>query len=156
MDCSTPGLPVHHQLPKLAQTHVHWVGYAIQPSHPLLSPSPPAFNLSQHQGLFQWVSSTWSHGPQPCLTQWNHEPCHVGPPKMDRSWWRVLTKCGPLEEAMASHFSIIALRTPWTVWKEMAWGVKNDRSNLVKFAFYNEYSNLHSTMNTPTLMKKTD
>ena len=59
MNCSTPGLPVHHQLP---QTHVHWVGDAIQPSHPPSSPSPPALNLSQHQGLFQWVSS--SHGGQ--------------------------------------------------------------------------------------------
>ena len=49
----TPGLPVHHQLPELAQTHVHRVGDAIQPSHPLLPPSPPAFNLSQHQDLFQ-------------------------------------------------------------------------------------------------------
>ena len=58
MDCSTPGLPVHHQLPEFTQTHVHWVGDAIQPSHPLSSPSPPAFNLSQHQGLFQWVSSS--------------------------------------------------------------------------------------------------
>ena len=57
MDCSTPGFPVHHQLPELAQTHVHQVGDAIQPSHPLSSPSPPAFNLSQHQGLFQWLSS---------------------------------------------------------------------------------------------------
>ena len=57
MDCSMPGLPVHHQLPEFMQTHVHQVGDAIQPSHPLLSPSPPAFNLSQHQGLFQWVSS---------------------------------------------------------------------------------------------------
>ena len=53
MDCSMPGLPVHHQLPALAQTHVHRVGDAIQPSHPLLSPSPPAFSLSQHQGLFK-------------------------------------------------------------------------------------------------------
>ena len=53
MDCSTPGLPVHHQLLELAQTHVHQVSDAIQPSHPLSSPSPPAFNLSQHQGLFQ-------------------------------------------------------------------------------------------------------
>ena len=52
MDCSTLGLPVHHQLPDLAQTHVHRVSDAIQPSHPLSSPSPPAFNLSQHQGLF--------------------------------------------------------------------------------------------------------
>ena len=57
MDCSTPGFPVHHQLPELTQTHVHWVGDAIQPSHLLLSPSPPAFNLSQYQGLFKWVSS---------------------------------------------------------------------------------------------------
>jgi len=56
MDCSTPGFRVHHQLPELAQTHVHRVGDAIQPSHPLSSPSPPAFNLSQHQGLFQLVS----------------------------------------------------------------------------------------------------
>ena len=57
-DYSTPGLPVHHQLPELTQTHVHWVGDAIQPSHPLSSPSPPAFNLSQHQGLFKWVNSS--------------------------------------------------------------------------------------------------
>ena len=57
MDCSTPGFPVHHQLLELAQTHVHWVGDAIQPSHPLSSPSPPTFNLSQHQDLFKWVSS---------------------------------------------------------------------------------------------------
>ena len=55
---STPGLPVHHQLPEFTQTHVHRVGDAIQPSHPLSSPSPPAPNPSQHQGLFQWVSSS--------------------------------------------------------------------------------------------------
>ena len=58
MDCTTPGLPVHHQLPEVAQTHVHQVGDSIQPSHPLSSPSPPAFNLSQHQGVFQWVGSS--------------------------------------------------------------------------------------------------
>ena len=58
MDCSMPGFPVHHQLPELAQTQVHQVSDAIQPSHPLSSPSPPAFNLSQHQGLFQGVSSS--------------------------------------------------------------------------------------------------
>ena len=58
MDGSTLGLPVHHQLPEFTQTHVHWVGDAIQPSHPLSSHSPPAFNLSQHQGLFQWLSSS--------------------------------------------------------------------------------------------------
>ena len=55
MDFSIPGVPVLHQLPELVQTHVHWVSDAIQPSHSLSSPSPPALNLSQHQGLFQWV-----------------------------------------------------------------------------------------------------
>ena len=58
MDCSMLGFPVHHQLPELVQTHVHWVGDAIQPSHPLSAPSPPAPNPSQHQGLFQWVNSS--------------------------------------------------------------------------------------------------
>ena len=57
MDCSPPGFPLLHHLPEFAETHVHWVRDAIQPSHPLSSPSPPTFNLSQHQGLFQWVSS---------------------------------------------------------------------------------------------------
>ena len=57
-DRSTPGLRVHHQLPELTQTHVHWVSDAFQPSHPLSSPSPPTFNLSQHQGIFKWVSSS--------------------------------------------------------------------------------------------------
>ena len=58
MDCSPQGLPVYHQLPEFTQTHVHEVGDAIQPSYPLSSPSPPALNLSQHQGLFKWVSSS--------------------------------------------------------------------------------------------------
>ena len=58
MDCSMPGFPVFHYLLEFAQTHVHWVSDAIQPSHPLSSPSPPAFNLSQHQGLSQWVGSS--------------------------------------------------------------------------------------------------
>jgi len=59
MDCNMPGFPIYHQLLELAQTHVHRVGDAIQPSHPLLSPSPPAFDLSQHQGL------SWSHSNAP-------------------------------------------------------------------------------------------
>ena len=58
MNCRMPGLPVHHQLLEFTQTHVHWFNDAIQPSHPLSSPSLPALNLSQHQGLFQWVSSS--------------------------------------------------------------------------------------------------
>ena len=57
MDCSTPGFPVHHHLLEFSQTHVPWVGDTIQPSHSLSSPSPPAFNISQPQGLFHWVSS---------------------------------------------------------------------------------------------------
>ena len=57
MNRSTPGLPVHHQLPEFTQTHVHWVSDAIQPSHPLSSPSPPIPNPSRHQSLFQWVNS---------------------------------------------------------------------------------------------------
>ena len=58
MNCRTPGLPVHHQLPEFTHTHVHQVSDAVQPSHPLSSPSPPAPNPSPHQGLFQWVSSS--------------------------------------------------------------------------------------------------
>ena len=57
MSHTSPGLPVHHQLLEFTQTHVHWVSDAIQPSHPLSSPLPPALNPSQHQGLFQWVNS---------------------------------------------------------------------------------------------------
>ena len=58
MNRSTPGLPVHHQLLEFTETHIHWVSDAIQPSHPLLFPSPPAPNPSQHQSLFQWVNSS--------------------------------------------------------------------------------------------------
>ena len=58
MNCSMPGILVHHQLPEFTQTHVHWAGDAIQPSHPLSSPSLPALNLSQPQGLYKWVSSS--------------------------------------------------------------------------------------------------
>ena len=64
MDCSTPGFPGHHHLLELAQIDVHWVGDAIQPSHPLLPPTPFAFNLSEHQGLFQWPEY-WSFSTSP-------------------------------------------------------------------------------------------
>ena len=59
MNRSTPGLPVHHQLLEFTHTYIHWVGDAIQPSHPLSSPSPPSFNLSQQQGLFKWVITSY-------------------------------------------------------------------------------------------------
>ena len=72
MDRSTPGLPVHHQLLEFTQTRVHWVGDAIQPSYPLLNPSP-AFNLSQHHGLFKWVSSS-HQGPKYWSFSFNISP----------------------------------------------------------------------------------
>ena len=78
MDCSIPGLPVHHQFPEFTQTHLHWVSDAIQPSHPLSSPFPPALIPSQHQGLFKWVSSLhqvlkyWSFSFNISPSKWTH------------------------------------------------------------------------------------
>ena len=72
MNRSTPGLPVHHHLPEFSQTHVHRVGDAIQPSHPLLSPSPPAPNPSQRQSLFQWVNSSHEVAKVLELQLWHH------------------------------------------------------------------------------------
>ena len=85
MNCK-PGLPVHHQLPESTQTHVHWVSDTIQPSHPLSFPSPPALNLSQHQGLFKWVSS--SHQVAEVLEfQLQHQSFRCKNKKSDRSTW---------------------------------------------------------------------
>ena len=85
-----------------------------------VSPDKPLILIHQRAGRMKSIITenkpVWSHRPQPCLTQWNYEPCHVGPPKMDRSWWRVLIKRGPLGKGMANHFSILALRTPYTCW----------------------------------------
>ena len=72
MNRSTPGLPVHHHLPEFTQTHVHWVSDAIQLSHPLSSPSPPAPNPSQHQSLFQWVNSSHEVAKVLELQLWHH------------------------------------------------------------------------------------
>jgi len=99
LNCSTPGHPVHHQLPEFTQTHVHWVGDAIQPSHPLSSPSPPAPNPSQHQSLFQWVNSSHEEAkilefqPQHQSFQW-----HVGNYYFLAIVWAcsVLTVCNPM------------------------------------------------------------
>ena len=92
MNRSTPGLPVHHQLPEFTQTHVHRVGDAIQPSHPLLAPSSPAPNPSQHQSLFQWVNSSHEMLPIPpsiSLFQWvnsSHEVLPI-PPSINLFQW---------------------------------------------------------------------
>ena len=81
MNRSTPGLPVHHKLPEITQTHFHWVGDAIQPSHPLSSPSPPAPSPSQHQGLFQWVNS--SHEMAKVLEFWLQHQSFQWTPRTD-------------------------------------------------------------------------
>ena len=106
MNCSMPGLPVHYQLPELTQTHVHWVGDAIQPSHLLSSPFPPAFNLSQHQGIFQWISS--SHQVAKVLEfQFQHQSFQWTPrtdlPYMD--WLDLLAVQGTLKSLLQCHSS---------------------------------------------------
>ena len=106
MDCSTPGLPVHHQLPEFTQTHVHWVGDAIQPAHLLSSPSPPAFNLSQHQGLFQWVSS--SHQMAKVLEfQLQHQSFQwiFQTDLLQNGWLNLLAVQGTLKSLLQHHSS---------------------------------------------------
>ena len=116
MNRSTPGLPVHHQLPEFIQTHVHWVSDAIQPSHPLSSPSPPALNLSQHQGLFKWVSS--SHQVAKVLE-------HPGLISFRMDWLDLLAVQGTLKSLLQHHsskasillcspFFIVQLSHPYT------------------------------------------
>ena len=105
MKRSTPGLPVHHKLPELTHTHVHWVGDAIQPSHPLSPPSPPALNLSQHQGLFQWVSS--SHQVAKLLEfQLQHQSYQLTPKTYLRmDWLDLLAIQGTLKSLLQHHSS---------------------------------------------------
>ena len=104
MDCSTPGLPVHHQLPEFTQTHAHWVADAIQPSHPLLSPSPPAFNLSQHRGLFKWVSSSHQVAKFWSLS-FNISPSHEysGLISLRMDWLDLLAVQGSLKSLLQYH-----------------------------------------------------
>ena len=106
MNCSMPGLPVHQQLPEFTQTHVHWVGDAIQPSHPLSSRSHPTFNLSQHQGLFQWVSS--SHQVAKVLEfQLQHQSFneHSGLISFRMDWLDLLAVQGSLKSILQHHSS---------------------------------------------------
>ena len=106
MDCSTPGLPVHHQLPEFIQTHAHWVSDAIQPSHPLLSPSLPVFNLSQHQGLFKWISSS-HHWPKYWSLSFIISPSneHSGLMSFGMGWLNLLAVQGTLKSLMQHHSS---------------------------------------------------
>ena len=109
MDCSTPGLPVLHQLPEFTQTHVHWVCVAIQPSHPLSSPSLPAFNLSHHQGLFQWVSSL--HEVAKVLElQLQHQSFseYSGPISFRMDWSDLVAVQGTLKILLQHHSSKVS------------------------------------------------
>ena len=106
MGCSMPGFPVHHQLPEFTQTHVHQASDAIQPSHPLSSPSPPTFNLSQHQGLFQWVGSL--HQVTKVLEfQLQHQSFQWTPRTISfrMDWLDLLAVQGTLESLLQHHSS---------------------------------------------------
>ena len=106
MNHSTPGLPVHHQLLESTQTHVHWVSDAIQLSYPLLSPSPPALNLSQHQGPFKWVSS--SHQVAKVLEfQFQHQSFyeHPGLISFRMDWLDLFAVQGTLKSLLQHRFS---------------------------------------------------
>ena len=105
MNHSTPGLPVHHQLPEFTQTHVHWVSDDIQPSHPLLSPSPSAFNHCQHQGLFKRVFHIrW---PKYWSLSFNISPSneHSGLVSFRMDWLDLLEVQGTLKSLLQHHSS---------------------------------------------------
>ena len=109
-------LAVQGTLKRLLQHHSskasilwHSAFFTVQLSHPYMTSEGRQNENHNHR------KPIWSHELQPYLTQWNYEQCRVKPPKMDGSWLRLLTKHGPLENRMANHFSILALRTPWTV-----------------------------------------
>ena len=151
MDCNMPGFPVHRQLPKFAQTHVHQVSDAKQPSHPLLSPSPPALNFSQHQGLFQWVSS--SHQVARVLEpQLQHQSFQwiLGQISFRMDWFNLLSVQRTLRSLLQHHsskasiiyFSVISVRfssvqslsrirffaTPWTAARQASLSITNPLS----------------------------
>ena len=122
MDCSTPGFPVHHQLLELAQTHVRWVSDPIQPSHPLSSPSPLAFNLSQHQGLFQEVS-------------YSHHMAKILEFQLQHQSFQWIIRTDFLED--------------WLVWPP--WYSKNSQESSPKLQFKSIYSSVLSFLYGPTL-----
>ena len=118
MDCSMPGLPIHQQLLEFTQTHVHWVGDAIQPSHPLSFPSPPALNLSQHQGLFQWVS--YSHQVAKVLEfQFQHQSFQWTPGLISLGWTGWISLQSKRLSRIFSHTTVLShvqlFVTPWTI-----------------------------------------
>ena len=117
MDCSTPGLPVHHQLLEFTQTHVYWVSDAIQPSHPLLSPSP-AFNLSQHWGLLQWVSSLHQVGPKYWSFSFSISPSneYSGLISLRLDWLDLLAVQGTVKSLLQHHSSKASILRCSALW----------------------------------------
>ena len=107
MNHSMPGLPVHHQLLESTQTHVQRAGDAIQPSHPLSSPSPPALNLSHHQGLFKWVSSSYqvAKGLEFQLQHQSFQNEHPGLISFRMDWVDLLAVQGTLKSFLQHHSS---------------------------------------------------
>ena len=144
MDYSMPGFPVHHQLPKLPQIHVHWVGDAIQPSHPLSSPSPPAFNLSQHQGLFQNESVLCISWPKYWSFSFSISPSneYLGLISLRMDWLDLLAVQGTHESLLQHHsskasilqcsaFFIVQLSHPYmTTKKTIALTINNLQTSL--------------------------
>ena len=123
MDCHMPGFPVHHQLPELAQTHVYWVGDAIQPSHSLLSPSPPAFSLSQHQTLHTVMSDSL----RPCglYSPWNYPGQNTG-----------VGSCSLLQgmvRALGFFSNRSVLRIRWPKYQNFSISPSNEYSGLKSF-----------------------
>ena len=143
MDCSTPGFSVHHQLLEPAQTHVHWVGDAIQPSRPLSFPFPSAYNLSQHQGLFKWVSS--SHQVAKVLISPPNE--YPGLISFRINWFDLVVQ-GTLKSLLQHHsskasilrhsaFFIVQLTSIHDYWKTIA---------LTRWTFVGKVMSLHFNM----------
>jgi len=107
MNLSTPGLPVHHQLLESTQTHVHWNSDAIQPSHPLSSPSPPALKISQNQGLFRYESALWIGWPKYWSFSFSISPSneHPGLISFRMDWLDILAVQGTLKSLLQHHSS---------------------------------------------------
>ena len=105
MDCSMPGFPVHHQLLEFTQTHGHQISDAIQPSHPLSSPSLPTFNLSQHQGLFKWVSSLHQVAKLLEFQLQHHSFQYSGLISFRMDWLDLLAVQGSLKSLLQHHSS---------------------------------------------------
>ena len=128
---SMPGLPVHQQVPEFIQIHVHWVSDGIQPSRPLSSPSPPALNLSQHQGLFQWVSS-WHQVAKVLKFQLQHQ-FFQWTPRTDLLYnGLVLSPCSP-----KTPWFLFLPKSPlrWTGWIILKFEFPNSGKNMIFLYF---------------------